>query len=48
MEAGYVEKVDELCKRYSLEGFKNVKSKLVLHLPLFINSAFFLKTSDGI
>ncbi|KAJ6414078.1 hypothetical protein OIU84_006820 [Salix udensis] len=25
MEAGYLEKVDELCERYSLEGFLNVK-----------------------
>lgn len=25
MEAGYVEKVEELCTRYSLEGFENVK-----------------------
>lgn len=25
MEAGYVEKVEELCMRYSLEGFENVK-----------------------
>jgi hypothetical protein len=25
MEAGYSEKVDELCERYSLEGFLNVK-----------------------
>lgn len=26
MEAGYLEKVDELCERYSLEGFLNAKS----------------------
>ncbi|EXC13329.1 hypothetical protein L484_012757 [Morus notabilis] len=26
MEAGYMEKVDELCERYSLEGFLNAKS----------------------
>lgn len=25
MEAGYTEKVDELCDRYSLKGFLNVK-----------------------
>lgn len=28
MEAGYSEKVDELCDRYSLEGFLNDKGIL--------------------
>lgn len=28
MEAGYMEKVEELCERYSLEGFINVKGTL--------------------
>jgi len=27
MEAGYPEKVDELCDRYSLEGFVKAKGK---------------------
>jgi len=27
MEAGYLEKVDELCGRYSLEGFVKAKGK---------------------
>lgn len=27
MEAGYNEKVDELCDRYSLEGFVKAKGK---------------------
>jgi hypothetical protein len=28
MEAGYMEKVDELCERYSLEGYVNSLGKL--------------------
>jgi len=28
MEAGYMEKVDELCQRYSLEGYVNSLGKL--------------------
>lgn len=28
MEAGYMEKVEELCERYSLEGFINAKGTL--------------------
>lgn len=28
MEAGYFEKVGELCERYSLEGFANVKGMM--------------------
>jgi hypothetical protein len=30
MEAGYSEKVDELCERYSLEGFLNVKGMVCI------------------
>lgn len=35
MEAGYSEKVDELCERYSLEGFVKAKGKpLVILLSI--------------
>ena len=36
MEAGYFEKVDELCDRYSLKGFVNVKGMLPIPYCLFI------------
>lgn len=37
MEAGYFEKVEEYCERYSLSGFVNVKGLLAVLFPFVIN-----------
>ncbi|KAK2977713.1 hypothetical protein RJ640_013731, partial [Escallonia rubra] len=42
MEAGYFEKVDELCNRYSLKGFTNVKGMVALPFGLVIYVAFWM------
>lgn len=36
MEAGYSEKVDELCDRFSLQGFPKVVGRLANILKLFL------------
>lgn len=36
MEAGYSEKVDELCERHSLEGFVKAKGKIFVVLLFFL------------
>lgn len=38
MEAGYSEKVDELCDRYSLEGFVKAKGMINVHFFLVVAS----------
>lgn len=56
MEAGYSEKVDELCKRYLLEGFVKAKEPEVhllqnryLHLhELFIDDIIWVDDADGL
>lgn len=56
MEAGYSEKVDELCERYSLEGFVKAKEPEVyplqsryLHLhELFIDDIIWVDESDSL
>ncbi|XP_027114797.2 uncharacterized protein [Coffea arabica] len=56
MEAGYVEKVEELCTKYSLEGFENVKKteanlrkSCYLHLDdLCIEDVVWVDEVDGL
>ncbi|KAL3515978.1 hypothetical protein ACH5RR_022880 [Cinchona calisaya] len=56
MEAGYIEKVDELCMRYSLEGFENVKKteanfkkSCYLHLDdFFIEDVVWVDEMNGL
>lgn len=49
MEAGYSEKVDELCERYCLEGFSKVSgdkySRKTCYLKIIWNSLRFLMFS---
>lgn len=44
MEAGYTEKVDELCERYSLEGFVKAKGMVYsyCHFPLHVHVILFI------
>lgn len=37
MEAGYTEKVDELCDRYSLEGFVKAKGTIIVHFSWLLH-----------
>lgn len=40
MEAGYTEKVDELCERYSLKGFVKAKGTIFVCLSWLLHLKF--------